>query len=115
MRESPSIVPDALSRDVYLVLNDFGGAFGGLAWPETDVAHTDLMRRLLEGQYSSTVRIVAFNTAEGWSRDVTDEIAAELAQACADRDETPPSIADFIDDHMASRAADWHFRRRDLC
>ena len=28
MRES--IVPDALDRDVYLVLNDFGGAFGGL-------------------------------------------------------------------------------------
>ena len=46
MRES--IIPDALDRDVYLVLNDFGGAFGGLAWPETDVAHTDratLMRR----------------------------------------------------------------------
>ena len=45
MRTSPSIVPDALSRDVYLVLidvylvlidvylvlNDFAGAFGGLA------------------------------------------------------------------------------------
>ena len=41
MRTSPSIVPDALGRDVYLVLDDFGGAFGGLAWPETDVAHTD--------------------------------------------------------------------------
>ena len=50
MRESPSLVPDALDRDVYLVLNDFGGAFGGLAWPETDVAHTNratLMRRAM--------------------------------------------------------------------
>ena len=102
MRTSPSIVPDALGRHVYLVLDDFGGAFGGLAWPETDVAHTGrstLIRHLLEGQYSSPVRIVAFNTAEGWSRDVTDEIAAELAQACADRDEISPSIADFIADH----------------
>jgi hypothetical protein len=37
------------------VLNDFRGAFGGLAWPETDVAHTDrttLIRQLREGQYS---------------------------------------------------------------
>jgi len=103
MRESPSIVPDALGRDVYLVLDNFGGAFGGLAWPaETDVSHTDratLIRHLLEGQYSSPVCVVAFNTAEGWSRDVTDEIAAELAQACADRDEISPSIADFIADH----------------
>ena len=108
MRESPSIVPDALDRDVYFVLNDFGGAFGGLAWPAADVAATDrprLIRHLLEGQYSSPVRIVAFNTAEGWSRDVSDEIATELAQACADRGQTPPSIADFIADHMASRAS----------
>jgi len=103
MRESPSIIPwGELDRTVYLVLNDFAGAFGGLAWPETDVANTDratLIRHLLEGQYSSPVRIVAFNTAEGWSRDASDEIAAELAQACADRDDTPPSIADFIADH----------------
>ena len=52
MRASPSIVPDALGRDVYLVLDNFGGAFGGLAWPETDVLHTDratLIRQLLGG------------------------------------------------------------------
>jgi hypothetical protein len=40
---------------------------------------------------------------------VTEDIAAELAQAwlakaCADRGEMPPSIADFIADHMAGRA-----------
>ena len=68
------------------------------------MAHTDratVIRHLLEGQYSSSVRIVAFNTAEGWSRDVTEDIAAELAQASADRGETPVSIADFIDDHAS--------------
>ena len=42
---------------------------------------------------------MAFNTAEGWSRDVTEEIAAELAQACANRDEMRRSVADFIADH----------------
>ena len=60
MREShsPSIVPDALDRDVYLVLDNFGDRLGW-AWPETDVAHTDratMIRHLLEGQYSSPVR-----------------------------------------------------------
>jgi len=101
MRQSPSIVPDSFDRDIYLVLDDFGDRLGW-AWPETDVADTDratVIRHLLEGQYSSPVRIVAFNPAEGWSRDVTDDIAAELAQACADRDEISPSIADFIADH----------------
>jgi hypothetical protein len=77
------------------VLDDFCSRLGR-TWRETDEADTD--RHLMEGQYSSPVCVVSFNTAEGWSRDVTEEIAAELAQACADRDETPPSIADFIAD-----------------
>src|SRR6516225_6891402 len=106
MHQSPSIVPDSFDRDIYLVLDDFGDRLGW-AWPETDVAHTDratVIRHLLEGQYSSPVRIVVFNTAEGWSRDVTQDIAAELAQVCADRDEISSSIADFIADHTrASR------------
>jgi hypothetical protein len=91
MRTSPSIVPDTLDRDVYLVLDDFGERIG-CSWCETDEADTDratLIRHLLEGQYSSPVRIVAFNTAEGWSRDASDEIAAEFAQACADRGDAP--------------------------
>jgi hypothetical protein len=103
MRDSPSIVPDALGRDVYLVLDDFGDGCG-----ETDVADTDrptLIRNLLEGLYFAPVRIVAFNIAEGWSRDVSDEIAAELEQARAYHGEVPPSIADFIVEHtQPSRA-----------
>jgi hypothetical protein len=108
MRESPSIIPwGDLDRAVYLVLDDFGHKYGGCFWPETREGSTHratLIRHLLEDQYSAPVRVVAFNTAEGWSRDVTEEIAAELAQACAHRDETPPSIADFIADHTMNRA-----------
>ena len=38
------------SNVYYLALDNFGGAFGGLAWPETDAPHTDhatLIRHLL--------------------------------------------------------------------
>jgi hypothetical protein len=47
-----------------------------------------MIRNLLEGQYKNPVRIVAFNTAEGWPRDVTTDIAddtwsmIESSQAC---------------------------------
>src|SRR5215471_2975820 len=85
MRQSPSIVPDSFDRDIYLVLDDFGDRLGW-AWPETDVAHTDratVIRHLLEGQYSSPVRVVAFNPAEGWSRDVTEDIAEAARNATA--------------------------------
>src|SRR5690348_18453885 len=82
MRRSPSIVPDQDDRDVYLVLDDFGGRLGR-AWRETDEESTDrrvLITDLLDGQYSNPARIAAFNTAEGWSRDVSEEIADEIAR-----------------------------------
>ncbi len=72
MRTSPSIVPHGADQDTYFVLDDFGGRIG-CSWRETDVDSADretLIRDLLDGQYNHPVRIVAFNTAEGWSRDV---------------------------------------------
>jgi len=66
---SRSIVPQEANQDTYLVLDDFGGRLGR-AWRETDEEDTDretLIRDLMEGQYSHPTRIVAFNTAEGWS------------------------------------------------
>jgi hypothetical protein len=94
MRRSPSIVPD---HDVYLVLNRYKS---GVAWCETDEEDTDretLIRDLMEGQYSHPIRIVAFNTVEGWSRDVTDDIADELRQRIGD--EVPASLLEFLDEH----------------
>jgi hypothetical protein len=46
---------------------------------EEDFAIDDL----LEGQYSNPVRIIGFNTTEGWSRDVSEDLAHELRQRCA--------------------------------
>ena len=106
MPHSPSIVPEDTNRDIYLVLDHFGVL--GRVWretDETDANRTKLIQDLREGQCEEPVRIVAFNTAEGWSRDMTEEIAAELAQACAGRGEIRRSIADFIADHtQPSRA-----------
>jgi hypothetical protein len=102
---SPSIVPDGADQDVYLVLNQFGERLGR-AWCETDEADTDfrtLVRHLLEGQYSNPVRVVAFNTAEGWSRDVSDEVADELRERCTDRGETPASLLEFLERYDTGR------------
>jgi hypothetical protein len=107
MRQSPSIVPDSFDRDIYLVLDDFGDRLGW-AWPETDVADTDratLIRHLLEGQYSSPVRIIAFNTAECWSRDVTEDIANDLQDAWSRRAEIPEPIEEFIRENATKKLA----------
>jgi len=99
----PSIVPLEANQDTYLVLDDFGGRLGR-AWRETD-ENTDretLIRDLMEEHYSLPVRIVAFNTAEGWSRDVTMDIADELRRRFAEYDEVPASVQEFLE--TASRA-----------
>ena len=98
MPRSPSIIPDSTNRDVYLVLDDFGSL--GRVWPETDEAGTNrpwMIRSLLEGQYVNPVRIVAFNTAEGWSRDVTIDIADELRRRYVEYDEVPASVLRFLE------------------
>ncbi len=42
-------------------------------------AHREMIiRYLVTGEFNKPVRIVAFNTFQGWSRDVTVDIADEL-------------------------------------
>jgi hypothetical protein len=101
MARAPSIVPDDSDREVYLLLDDFGSQLGQ-SWREADEADTELetlIENLLAGQYVNPVRIVAFNTAEGWSRDVTDDVARELRERCAERGEVPASLQEFLDQH----------------
>jgi hypothetical protein len=42
-----------------------------------------VIKNIIGGQYEKPVRVVAFNTAEGWSRDVTEDIARELLDRAA--------------------------------
>ena len=95
---SPPIVPNGADHDNYLVLEDFGHI--GCRWCETDANSADretLIRDLVEGQYRCPVRIVAFNIAEGLSRDVTTEIAEELRERYLEFAEIPDAIHDFIE------------------
>jgi hypothetical protein len=78
---TPSLAPNEQPHDVtvYLVLNDFGEL--GRAYVETDEAEADegaVVSKIIKGEYSNPVRVVAFNAVEGWSRDVTEDIARTL-------------------------------------
>ena len=98
MRTSPSIVPHGPEQDTYLVEDDLGPI--GRAWRETNSDGTDretLIRDLVNGQYGHPVRIVAFNTSQGWSRDVTEEIADELLRRYFEFGEVSESVMEFIE------------------
>jgi hypothetical protein len=82
---------------VYLVLEDFGSL--GRAYRETDPSQADrqtVLSNLLSGQYERLLRIVAFNAAEGWARDVTAEIAGEVL-AYPDQDELSAAARQFVE------------------
>ena len=82
---NPSVVPHS---DVtgHIVLEDLGKA--GRIYRETDKEDTTLgsvVDDLLTGQFNNPVRVVAFNTSEGWSRDVSEEVAREVLARVARR------------------------------
>jgi len=98
MRHSPTIP----GHDTYLVLDDLGRF--GLVWRETaeqDANHEALIRDMLDDQFSRPARIVAFNTTEGWSRDVTLDVADELRRRFAEHEDVPVSVQEFLE--VASR------------
>ena len=79
MRTQIPLAPGQSAFDVtvYIVLNYFGSRLGN-AYCETgdDEANEEtIIENILSGQYSHPIRAVAFNTAEGWARDVTEDIA----------------------------------------
>jgi len=95
---SPSIIP-GFDIDVYLVLDDFGKL--GRAYRETDEEASDrdtIIRNLISGEYKNPVRVVAFNTAEGWARDVTRDTARAVIEEARRRGTLlHGAVVDFVE------------------
>jgi hypothetical protein len=94
---APSIVP-AANDTVYLV-EDYLGRSGRI-FPETSLTHCNretVLRDLYAGQYHDPVRVVAFNTREGWSRDVSYEFAVEIQRrADVAGEDLSGNLAEFV-------------------
>jgi hypothetical protein len=99
---TPSIVPIGHDQTVYLVVNNYGKS--GAAFAETDLGEADLettLNDLMSGQYSDPVRVVAFNTAEQWAEDASEDVAREIMRRLdLAGHELPSSIQAFVDSHL---------------
>ena len=101
--QTPSLVP-GIDVTVHLVLNDFGKL--GRSFLETDEGQADLetvIRNLVVGEYSNPKRVVAFNTEEGWARDVSEDVARELLNRVDPRD-LPDNSLEFVWLHLGARS-----------
>src|SRR5580692_1700313 len=57
--------------------------------------------RSTSGQFDNPARVVAFNTAERWAEDVSDEIAREItSRGGVAGDELSASLAEFVEQHL---------------
>jgi hypothetical protein len=99
---TPSIVPGTdRDQDACLVIDDLGKL--GLIYCESDVETADIenvIEDLLDGQYYNPIRIISFNVTDGWSRDISAQVAAELRRRCdLQLRDVPSSIQDFVERH----------------
>ena len=105
---TPPLVPDKPGTDgtIHVVLNDFGPL--GRAYVEADETKADettVVENILAGQYSHPLRVIAFNMAEGWADDVTEDIAiAVLSRARSDHRSIGKVAKDFVERALGADA-----------
>jgi hypothetical protein len=103
----PSTVPYGADQTVYLVVDRFGGI--GSVYRESEVERTDLesiIADLLAGQFNDPIRVVAFNTLEHWSEDVSAHIAREIQARCDIEGQClPDHLQEFVESYPGRATA----------
>lgn len=108
-----SMVPYGADQAVYVVVDGFGRQETEIERPDLDTVVADLM----SGRFHDPVRVVAFNTLEHWSNDISRDVAREIQSRCdCDGSGVPQYLAGFMEIHIAPsrrlRPQDQDFRRR---
>jgi hypothetical protein len=102
----PSIVPNGHDQTFYIVVNNYGKL--GPAFAETDLGEADLettISDLMPGQYGDPVRVVAFNIAERWAEDASQDVAREIMRRLdLAGHELPSTILAFVERHLNLKA-----------
>ena len=102
MREFPQSVPYGADQTVYLVVDGFDRQ--DASGRNNEIERTDLetvVADLLSGRFNDPIRIVAFNTLEHWSGDISANIALEIQSRCdSDGLDVPQHLAGFMEMHV---------------
>ena len=92
------MVPYGADQTLYLVV-DRKGRFGNLH-DETEIERSDvetIIAELMSGQFNEPARVIAYNTLEHWSQDVSRDIADEIQTRCdIEGTAIPEHIRDFV-------------------
>jgi hypothetical protein len=79
----------------------------GKIYQEIEIERADFeaaLTDLLSGQFNEPIRVVAFNTLEHWSKDISVDVAREIQCRCdMDGSDVPQYLASFMETHIGSR------------
>jgi hypothetical protein len=95
MREFPSIVPYGADLTVYQVREGSGadGITRTTEWTDLET----IIAELLSGRFHDPVSVVAFNTLEHWTEDLSKHVAGEIQCRCdIERRQVPDYLEDFV-------------------
>jgi hypothetical protein len=95
MRGFPQSVPYGADQTLYLVVE--GPGQHGIA-RETERADIEtVIADLLSGRFNDPIEVVAFNTLEHWSDDLSKDIAREIRCRCdIDGHDVPVYLDEFV-------------------
>jgi hypothetical protein len=97
-----STVPFGADQTLYVVVDRVGGA--GRSPSEAEIERADfesIILDLLSGQFGDPIRVIAFNTLEHWSEDVSAEVAREIqTRSDIDGETLPEHLQDFVRQHQ---------------
>jgi len=102
---APPAVPYGADQTIYVVVDCIGAPS---ACHETEIERSELeavIADLLAGRFNAPARVVAFNTLEHWSRDISRAVAEEIRIRCdIEGTAVPEYIGDFVA-HYTARGA----------
>lgn len=94
---SLSRIPYGADETVFVVIENSGGR--GSVDRETERGDLEtVVADLLAGQIGDPIRVVAFNTLEHWSKDMSADVAREIQTRCdIDGVPVPDHLRDFVE------------------
>jgi hypothetical protein len=97
MREFPSIVPYGADLTVYQVLESSGTDGTARTTERADLE--TIVTELLSGRFHDPIRVLAFNTLEHWTEDMSEDVAREIQCRC---DIEGRYVPDYLHDFASS-------------
>jgi hypothetical protein len=102
--ESPDVVPYGADQTIYVVVDAI--ASPGHDGEESQVEVEDfetIVEEFIAGRFRDPVRVLAFNTLEHWSQDLSSDVAREIQTRCdIEGVAAPEHLRDFLERHAAS-------------